>query len=57
MDTVDVYMQAAGWDSMEQAKAAHELRTLPRAVIEKRIREYQQAIELPDGWEVDNAKT
>lgn len=57
MDTVDVYMQAAGWDSREQAKAAHELRTLPRAVIEKRIREYQQAIEIPDGWEDDNAET
>ena len=51
MDTVDVYMQAAGWDAREQAKAAHELRTLPRAVIEQRITEYQQAIELPEGWE------
>lgn len=51
MDTVDVYMQAAGWDAREQAKAAHELRTLPRAVIEQRIAEYQQAIELPEGWE------
>jgi len=51
MDTVDVYMQAAGWDAREQAKAAHELRTLPRAVIEQRISEYQQAIELPEGWE------
>lgn len=51
MDTVDVYMQAAGWDAREQAKAAHELRTLPRAVIEQRIAEYQQAIVLPDGWE------
>ena len=57
MDTVDIYMQAAGWDTREQAKAAHELRTLPRAVIEKRIKEYQQAIELPDGWEDDNAET
>lgn len=57
MDTVDVYMQAAGWDSREQAKAAHELRTLPRAVIEKRIKEYQQAIELPEGWEDNDAKT
>lgn len=54
MDTVDVYMQAAGWDAREQAKAAHELRTLPRAVIEQRIAEYQQAIELPDGWEDDH---
>lgn len=51
MDAVDVYMQAAGWDSREQAKAAQELRTLPRAVIEKRIKDYQQAIELPEGWE------
>ena len=57
MDTVDVYMQAAGWDSREQAKAAHELRTLPRAVIEKRIKEYQQAIELPERWEDNDAKT
>ena len=51
MDTVDIYMQAAGWDAREQAKAAHELRTLPRAVIEKRISEYQEAIDLPEGWE------
>ena len=51
MDTIDVYMQAAGWDTREQAKAAHDLRTLPRAVIERRISEYQQAIELPEGWE------
>lgn len=51
MDTVDIYMQAAGWDAREQAKAAHELRTLPRAVIERRIAEYQAAIELPEEWE------
>lgn len=57
MDTVDIYMQAAGWDSREQAKAAHELRTLPRAVIEKRIKEYQAAIELPDDWGDENAET
>lgn len=56
MDTVDVYMQAAGWDAREQAKAAHELRTLPRAVIEQRIAEYQQAIELPEGWEDSHDK-
>ena len=57
MDTIDIYMQAAGWDSREQAKAAHELRTLPRAVIEKRIKEYQAAIELPDDWGDENAET
>ena len=51
MDTVDIYMQAAGWDAREQAKAAHELRTLPRAVIDRRIAEYQAAIELPEEWE------
>lgn len=57
MDTVDIYMQAAGWDSREQAKAAHELRTLPRAIIEKRITEYHAAIELPEKWGEEDAKT
>lgn len=57
MDTVDIYMQAAGWDSREQAKAAHELRTLPRAIIEKRITEYHAAIELPERWGEEDAKT
>ena len=58
MDAVDIYMQAAGWDAREQAKAARELRTLPRAVIDRRISEYLDSVELPAGWESDeDAKT
>ena len=57
MDTVELYMQAAGWDAHEQARAAHELRTLPRAVIDRRVQEYLDSIQLPDGWGDTDAKT
>lgn len=51
LDVIDVYRQAAGWDEHAQRAAVHELRTLPRAVIERRVKEYQAALELPEGWE------
>lgn len=53
LDIIDLYMQAAGWDPKEQAKARHALQTLPRSVIERQLREYKDAIILPDGWEDD----
>lgn len=54
LDIIDLYMQAAGWDPKEQAKARHALQTLPRSVIERQLREYREAIELPEGWEEDS---
>lgn len=54
LDIIDVYMQAAGWDDKERKRARYALQTLPRAVIERQLREYRDAIELPDGWEDDS---
>ena len=51
--TVDVYMQAAGWDDRERNRARYALQTLPRSVIERQLRDYRDAITLPDGWEDD----
>lgn len=53
LDIIDVYMQAAGWDDKERARARYALQTLPRSVIERQLREYRDAITLPDGWEED----
>ena len=51
LDIIDVYMQAAGWDDRERNRARYALQTLPRSVIERPLRGYREAIELPDGWE------
>lgn len=51
LDIIDVYMQAAGWDDKERARARYALQTLPRSVIERQLRDYRDAIELPDEWE------
>ena len=53
LDIIDLYMQAAGWDDKERNRARYALQTLPRSVIERQLREYREAIELPDGWEDD----
>lgn len=51
LDIIDVYMQAAGWDDRERNRARYALQTLPRSVIERQLRDYRDAITLPDGWE------
>ena len=53
LDIIDLYMQAAGWDDKERNRARYALQTLPRSVIERQLKDYRDAIALPDGWEDD----
>lgn len=53
--TVESYLDANSWDKGMRRAAVDDLRTLPRAVIERRLQAMQPA--LPDGWESeDNAE-
>ena len=46
--TVETYLDANSWDKRVRAAAVDDLRTLPRATIERRL---QSMVDLPEGWD------
>lgn len=53
-ETVRLYLSTRSWHPGVLKAAREDLRTLPRATIEQRIRD---DLDLPDGWGDDDAKT